>query len=100
MKDFLGDAGGIPSARMSKVLEMARKAVINDGVSENHESFADLQILMAAHLLDSTGAIGGSVASRSVGDVSVSFARSAGESYKALYRTLKIKVTGISGRIA
>jgi hypothetical protein len=61
MKDFLGDAGGIPSARMSKVLEMARKAVINDGVSENHESFADLQILMAAHLLDSTGAIGGSV---------------------------------------
>jgi ABC-type sulfate transport system substrate-binding protein len=99
MRDFLGDTGQVPSARLSLLLETARQTVVRDGIPENHESFASLHMLFTAHLLDSGGAIGGSLASRSVGDVSVSFA-SEGESYKSLYQTLKTQIVGLSGRIA
>ena len=100
MRDFLGDSGGIPSARLNLILETARKSVIRDGISENHESFADLQMIFSAHLLDSGGTIGGTVASRSVGDVSVSFARGGTESYMDQYQRMKTQIMGLAGRIA
>lgn len=100
MRDFLGDTGQVPSARLTLLMETARQAVVRDGIPENHEGFANLHMLFTAHLLDSGGAIGGSLASRSVGDVSVSYARGEGESYKNLYQTLKTQIIGLSGRIA
>lgn len=99
MRDFLGISGQIPSARLTLLMETARQAVIRDGIPEEHEGFANLQMLFTAHLLDASGAIGGSIASRSIGDVSVSFSRE-GETFKNLYHTLKCQIIGFSGRIA
>ena len=100
VRDFLGDTGGLSDPQLSATLLMAKSAVVGDGVSENHDSFATLQILFTCHLLEVTGAISGKLASKSVADISVSYAQgSEALSYRELYNNFKTQVLGFAGRI-
>jgi hypothetical protein len=99
-RKMLGVPDSVADARLDLILETARKHVRRDGITENDENFADLQCFFAAHLLEKSGAMG-SVVSRSVGDVSTTFAQAAqASSWLELYRLIKINVQGITGRIA
>jgi len=101
LRDFIGDTGALPSDRLNLVLGTSHRTVVRDGIAEDDENFADLQILFAAHLLETGGAIGGKLASRSISDISISFAPGTGNgSYCDLYRAMLIQITGLSGRIA
>ena len=104
VQDLRTMLGGIPEVsddRLGYVLASAKRMVKAQGVQVRHESFADLQNLYAAHMLESFGDIQGQVSGRSVGDVSASFA-SGGKpkSYFELYRSLLVSVRGMGGRIA
>lgn len=100
LRDFLGGAS-LPDTRLEAVLEPARRKVISDGVPEEHEAFGDLQLLFCCVMLEAAGAISGNIASRSVGDVSVSFGSggAAGESFQSIYRRLLLSTAGFKGRI-
>ncbi len=101
VRDFLGDTGQLSAARVSFMLRSAGNYVLGDGVPEEHESFRDLQVLRTCHLLEVSGAISGQVSSRSVGDVSISFASGGNDSsYMKLYSELKTQIFGLTGRIA
>lgn len=100
MRDFLGDSGEIPSSQLELMLETARQAVERDGIGESHDAFAWLQMLYCAHLLETAGAANGSIASRAVGDVSVSFSNSQATTFFDIYQRLKAQVIGFEGRIA
>lgn len=97
LKVILGGGNGLDDAQIQKALDSARRIVISDGIPESHESFGDLQEYYAAHLLEASGAVNGAVASRSIADISVSFAQGQGQSssYLSLYRRLRASVLGI-----
>jgi hypothetical protein len=100
LRNMLGGLEGVPSARLAAALQAAGRQVRRDGIQDNHESFADLQCLFAAHLLESSGDLA-SVISRSVGDVSVSFDRSGRvSSWVGLYRLIKLGIQGMAGRVS
>lgn len=96
LRTLLGDEG-LSEAALQKALDSAGRIVVSDGVAESHECFGDLQEFYAAHLLETSGAVGGAVASRSIADISVSFARGGSErsGYLAQYRRLRAAVIGI-----
>ncbi|HPA70776.1 MAG TPA: hypothetical protein PKY31_00815 [Spirochaetota bacterium] len=97
LKILLGGAEGIEEARLQQALDKAGRIVVSDGIAESHESFGDLQEFYAAHLLETSGAIGGAIASRAIADISVSFAQGSGQSssYLAQYRRFRASVIGI-----
>jgi hypothetical protein len=99
MRDFLGDTGEIPAAQLTAALEMAYETVLQDGIAESHEAFSSLQMLYAAHVLEVSGVVGGSIASKSIGDVSVSFGGTKNVSFETLYNRLKSQIIGLGGRI-
>lgn len=100
MRDFLGDTGEIPAAQLAAALELAYNTVLQDGIAESHEAFSGLQVLYAAHTLEVSGVVGGSLVSKSIGDLSVSFGGTRGVSFETLYNRLKSQIIGLGGRIA
>lgn len=102
LRDLMGGLEGVSSARITLTLDTARIYVRAGGVPETHADFAVLQRLYAAHLLDAGGAVGGAIASKSVGDVSESYARGGMEesSWLGLYRQIRAQIIALRGRIA
>ena len=86
-KLLLDDASGFSDALLEKVLTSALRKVQKDGVAVSHESFADLQEYYAASILESTGKIQSSLASKSVADVSETYNITAGatKGYRDMY---------------
>lgn len=97
LRILLGGAEGLEEARLQQALDKARRIVVSDGIAESHESFGDLQEFYAAHILEVSGAVDGTIASRSIADISVSFARGQGQSssYLSQYRRFRAGVIGI-----
>lgn len=75
----------------------ATRAAITDGARTTHPMFDDLVDAYICHLLVSQRLVDERVSSKSVGDVSTSFAKSGEktESFFDTYKRLLIKVAGI-----
>ncbi|MBN2157918.1 MAG: hypothetical protein JW807_00880 [Spirochaetes bacterium] len=100
LEKIVGDLDSVQAARLDLILETARGQVVRDGISESHNSFADLQCFFAAYILEKSGVLH-SLVSRSVGDVSVTFGQGAQvSSWLDLYRMMKSNIIGLPGRIA
>lgn len=98
LRNLLGGLSGIEDSRIQSTLDRAARQIIDDGIDEAHERFADCQETYAAHLLEQAGINGGRMASRQVGDVSVSFAQppqGEGRGWLGEYRLLKANIRGI-----
>ncbi len=97
LRNLHGGLFGTEDATLQSMLDKAARQVIDDGINESHARFVDCQEAYASHLLSSAGIIGGPLASRSVGDVSVSFAQPAqgARTWMGEYRILKAGIRGI-----
>lgn len=104
LQTLLGDLGGYASDLLDAVLELARREVGRDGIMESNESFSDMQIYLAAHLLEKQGKLTGALQSKSIGDVSISFQQNtntnSNESWLDRYHSLKNKILGPARRFA
>jgi len=86
----------LPDALLTRALASAQRRVIADGVKVDHEAFAELQEYYAASILETGGHIQGLLVSKTVADVSETYAQPQGETggWLALYRRELINITG------
>lgn len=97
-RELLGGVPEIFDTRLQRALTSAARKVKADGVADSHEAFADLQEYYAASILEETGQMT-SLASKSVGDVSETYANAEGGGWIGLYRRELINITGKRGFI-
>lgn len=92
----------ISEPQLSSALNAADRFVQADGFYPTDVNYADLHCYYSAHLLQVRGIIEQDVASKSVGDVSTSYANQAqGESrWLNEYNRLSRKLRGLNGRFA
>ena len=98
LRDLLGGVPEISDTRLQKVLNSAARKIKADGVAESHEAFAELQEYYAASILEETGEVT-SLASKSVADVSETYANTQGGGWSSIYRKELINITGRKGFI-
>ena len=91
---LLGSASELSDALLEKILYSAKLKVQKDGVDVSHEEFATLQEYYAANLLEIMGHIQGTLASKSVADVSESYVTATEKTYIDLYRQTLLGVVG------
>ena len=100
LRELLGGVPEISDTRIQRVLSSACRKVKADGISDAHEAFADLQEYYAASILESTGEASGPLVSKSVGDVSETYANaSGGGGWMNLYLRELRSITGRKGFI-
>ena len=98
LRELLGGVSEISDPRLQKVLKSAARKVKADGVAEEHEAFAELQEYYAASILEYTGDLT-SLASKSIADVSETYATDQVGGFESLYRKELINITGRKGFI-
>ncbi len=99
LRELLGGVPDLSDVRLQKVLVSAKRKVKADGVDSTHEAFADLQEYCAAGILEGTGEIMGPLASKSVADVSETYASIAEGGWQNLYRRELVSIIGKRGFI-
>lgn len=99
LRELLGGVPELSDTRLQKVLLSAARKVKADGVETTHEAFADLQEYYAAGILEGTGEVNGPLASKSVSDVSESYANSKDGGWLNLYIRELRTITGRRGFI-
>ena len=100
-KDWSGVS--LPDARLTVILSDARRAVLRDGVSENHEEFNYLHRLRAVMSLPGSARANFSgIRAKSISGISVSYGGASGsendDPLSEYYRVLE-SVIGISHRL-
>ena len=103
VRNFLGIAEGVNLPQLSIFLESSKEIIKGEGVSEEHVLFASLQALYVGHMLETSGAITtGKISSKSIADISTSYAVNGNSSfsYVEIYTKIKTQILGLAGRIA
>jgi len=99
---YLGGAASAGEDLLVAALDQAKRHTIRDGIAEDHEAFSDLQMAYAGYLLEMRGVITvGTIQSKSIGDVSTTFAQRQGEpegSFLSVYKRIKTQIFGFQGR--
>lgn len=100
-KLFVGGVKGVSDQTISAALDLAKRHVVREGISEVHEDFGDLQNAWAAHLLEIQGSItSAALTSKSVGDVSTAFAAKVNpQTWFDYYKIIRQQVIGFAGRL-
>ncbi|MEW6525081.1 MAG: hypothetical protein AB1444_00270 [Spirochaetota bacterium] len=98
-RELLGGASHLADARLQSVLNFAEVKVKNDGISDTHELFAQMQMYYAASILERSGEIDYVTISRQVGDVSTSYLTNQYGGFFNLYVKELRNIIGKSGFI-
>jgi len=99
LRELLGGVPEITDTRLQRVLVSAARKVKADGVSDTHDAFQDLQEYYAAGILEETGEVEGPLQSKSVADVSETYASSNSGGWLKLYIRELRTITGKRGFI-